>query len=89
MLAKVRLFVMRHGDSSHLRHGGDLAPLSDAAGMGNIDIQDIDGTSPQCFTAVLGDLTLPAVTGTPVRSRTRHMPARSSYQWQGSSSQRI
>src|SRR4029450_5236344 len=50
---------MRHGDSSHLRHGGDLAPLSNAAGMGNIDIQDIDGTSPhQCFTAVFGDLAL-------------------------------
>src|SRR5438128_10258858 len=51
--------MMRHGDASHLRHGGDLAPLSDAAGMGDIDIQNIDGTSPhQRFTAVFGDFAL-------------------------------
>src|SRR5438132_1039777 len=51
--------MKRHGNSSHLRHGGDLAPLVNAAAWGDIDTQNIHGTSPhQRFTAVFGDLAL-------------------------------
>src|SRR5215510_11970430 len=59
MLTEVWLLMMRHGHASHFSHGGDLPPLRDATRMGDIDVQDIDGTAPhQRLTAIFSDFAL-------------------------------
>ena len=86
----LRLLVVRHLDAGDRAKGGGPPPLADAAAVGRVEIDEVDRAGVnQAAHAVARDSLWPALIGMLVAWRTCAILRASSYQWHGSSNQRM